>query len=66
MNPDTLKQTATGAVVDTLEGSSLAAALDSLQPIGSPLLGVIIPLVVFTFATLLTWWLYRHFSRQDH
>jgi len=65
MNPDTLKQTCSSAVVDSLDGTSLAAALDSLHPIGSPLLGVIIPLAVFTFATGLTWWLYKHFSKED-
>lgn len=53
--------------VDTLSQSkeNFFASLDSLQPIGSPVLGIVIPLVVFTFATVLTWWLYRHFSRQD-
>lgn len=39
--------------------------LSILQPIGHPVLGIIIPLAVFLFATLLTWLLYRHFSRQD-
>ena len=39
--------------------------LEILQPIGHPILGVIIPLVVFTFASLLTWWLYRQFSRPS-
>jgi hypothetical protein len=37
--------------------------LDSLQPIGHPILGIVIPLVVFAFASLLTWWLYKHFSK---
>ncbi|MFH1069302.1 MAG: hypothetical protein V1794_06730 [Candidatus Glassbacteria bacterium] len=37
--------------------------LDSLHPIGSPVLGIIIPLGVFLFASVLTWLLYRHFSR---
>ena len=65
MNADTLKQTCSSSGLDTLEGTSMAAALDSLQPIGSPLLGIIIPLVVFALATTLTWWLYRHFSKED-
>ncbi|HLA40929.1 MAG TPA: hypothetical protein VJ417_13090 [Candidatus Glassbacteria bacterium] len=39
--------------------------LDTLQPIGSPVLGIIIPLAVFLFATLLTWLLYRHFSKPE-
>ncbi len=65
MNPDTLRQTAAGSVLDTLEGSTLAEALETLQPIGSPLLGVVIPLFVFVFATALTWLLYRHFSNPD-
>ena len=39
--------------------------LELLQPIGHPLLGIFIPLGVFIFASLLTWWLYRHFSSQN-
>ena len=39
--------------------------LDILHPIGSPILGIVIPLGVFIFASLITWWLYRHFSHQD-
>ncbi len=39
--------------------------LEILQPIGNPILGVIIPLIVFIVASLLTWWLYRHFSSQN-
>lgn len=38
--------------------------LEILKPIGHPSLGVIIPLVVFIFASVLTWMLYRHFSKQ--
>ncbi len=38
--------------------------LEILKPIGHPSLGVIIPLAVFLFASLLTWMLYRHFSKQ--
>ena len=37
--------------------------LNLLQPIGHPSLGIIIPLVVFLFASGITWLLYRHFSR---
>jgi hypothetical protein len=40
--------------------------LNLLQPIGNPILGVIIPLAVFIFASALTWWLYRHFSKPDN
>ena len=40
--------------------------LDSLQPIGSPILGVLIPLAVFVCASLLTWWLYKHFSKDGN
>lgn len=32
--------------------------------IGSPLLGVVIPAIVFVFAFWITWLLYRHFSRR--
>ncbi len=39
--------------------------LDQLQPIGSPILGIIIPAAVFIVASVLTWMLYRHFSRPD-
>jgi hypothetical protein len=39
--------------------------LEILQPIGHPILGIVIPLIVFTFASVLTWWLYRHFSSQN-
>ena len=31
--------------------------------IGSPILGVVIPAVVFFVSFILTWALYRHFSR---
>jgi hypothetical protein len=33
-------------------------------PIGSPLLGMFIPAVVFLTSFVLTWLLYRHFSRR--
>ncbi len=32
--------------------------------IGSPILGVVIPAVVFLISFVLTWLLYRHFSRN--
>ena len=32
--------------------------------IGSPILGWIIPAVVFLFSFVLTWMLYRHFSKK--
>lgn len=32
--------------------------------IGSPILGVVIPAVVFLFSFVLTWALYRHFSKN--
>ena len=40
-----------------------------LQPamrIGSPILGVLIPMAIFLVSFLVTWLLYRHFSKQDH
>lgn len=32
--------------------------------IGKPILGIIIPLVVFIISFIVTWMLYRHFSKQ--
>ena len=32
--------------------------------VGSPLLGVVIPAIVFGVSFVLTWLLYRHFSRR--
>ncbi|MFB0515726.1 MAG: hypothetical protein ACETWG_03870 [Candidatus Neomarinimicrobiota bacterium] len=32
--------------------------------VGSPVLGVIIPLVVFVVSFIVTWALYKHFSRR--
>jgi hypothetical protein len=32
--------------------------------IGSPVLGILIPAVVFVTSFALTWMLYRHFSRK--
>lgn len=36
----------------------------STARIGSPLLGVVIPAIVFVFSFVVTWLLYRHFSRK--
>jgi len=65
MNPDTLKQAGSAAGLDSLDSAGFAAAIESLKPIGSPWLGIVIPLSVFIFATGLTWWLYHHFSKVD-
>ena len=32
--------------------------------IGSPLLGIVVPTVVFGASLVLTWMLYRHFARR--
>lgn len=32
--------------------------------IGSPILGIIIPAVILIFSFIVTWLLYRHFSRH--
>ena len=32
--------------------------------IGSPVLGVIIPAIIFVISFIATWMLYRHFSRH--
>lgn len=34
------------------------------QRIGSPILGVVIPAVIFLISFVLTWALYRHFSQK--
>ncbi len=41
----------------------MLAALPGAR-IGSPILGVVIPAVVFLISFVLTWLLYRHFSRN--
>jgi len=33
--------------------------------IGSPILGIVIPAVVFLISFVVTWMLYRHFSRTS-
>jgi len=35
-----------------------------LERIGGPLLGFVIPAIVFTASFVLTWLLYRHFARR--
>jgi len=37
---------------------------ETLQRQGGEILGIVIPLAVFISSTLLTWLLYRHFSRK--
>jgi hypothetical protein len=32
--------------------------------LGSPILGIVIPAIVFAVSFVLTWMLYRHFSRK--
>ena len=34
------------------------------QRIGSPILGIIIPAVIFIISIVVTWLLYRHFTKQ--
>ena len=41
----------------------MAEASSSVR-LGSPILGIIIPAVVFAISFVLTWVLYRHFSRH--
>lgn len=36
----------------------------NLKAIGSPILGVIIPGIVFTISIVVTYLLYRHFSKR--
>jgi hypothetical protein len=37
---------------------------DTLPRLGSNLFGIVIPLFVFVFSFVVTWLLYRHFSRK--
>ena len=39
---------------------------DTLPRIGNERLGIIIPLFVFVCSFIVTWLLYRHFSRKSH
>ena len=55
----------TSQVKETIEPKDFMAAMEKLEPIGPSYLGYIIPLVVFIFATVLTIWLYRHFSKDN-
>jgi hypothetical protein len=43
----------------------LLILLQDSQRIGDPSLGIIIPGFILIISFLLTWWLYRKFSRQD-
>jgi len=42
----------------------MAVLLAQSTRIGEPFLGVIIPLLVFLASFIVTWLLYRHFSKQ--
>ena len=43
----------------------LSAQLVQSARIGNPILGVIIPLVVFIVSFIVTWALYKHFSKHS-
>ena len=55
----------TSKIKDAIEPNEFMAAMEKLEPIGPSYLGYIIPLIVFIFATFLTIWLYRHFSKNS-
>ncbi len=42
----------------------MAALILQTTRIGKPILGVIIPLAIFIISFIVTWMLYRHFSKQ--
>ena len=42
----------------------MGGILGQAARIGAPLLGVIIPLLVLGLSFIVTWLLYRHFSKQ--
>jgi len=44
----------------------LKSSLLSVTAIGHPILGVIIPAVVFIVSFWVAWACYRHFSRKDN
>lgn len=41
-----------------------AAFLLQATRVGSPILGIIIPAMIFIISVVVTWMLYRHFSRH--
>jgi|GEM_PF-1898100 hypothetical protein len=38
----------------------------TIHPVGSAILGIIIPAGIFLFSFGITYWLYRHFSKEIH
>lgn len=42
----------------------LAVGLTVMGSIGSPILGIILPTVIFLISFIVTWLLYRHFSSK--
>lgn len=42
----------------------MVVILAQVTRIGTPFLGVLIPLLVLAFSFIVTWLLYRHFSKQ--
>jgi hypothetical protein len=44
--------------------AALSIIESQVPRIGSPILGVVIPAVVFVISFVLTWALYKHFSRR--
>jgi hypothetical protein len=43
----------------------MVVLLQQSMRIGAPILGLIIPLVIFIGSFVVTWLLYRHFSKQS-
>ncbi len=44
--------------------SAIIIISQAVQRIGSPILGIIIPAVIFIISSVVTWLLYRHFTKQ--
>lgn len=42
----------------------ISVGLTIIGSIGSPVLGIILPALIFIFSFIVTWLLYRHFSSK--
>ena len=44
----------------------MIASISEVQRIGHPILGYIIPAIIFAFSFFIAFYLYRHFTKQMH
>jgi hypothetical protein len=64
---DALQEAQVGEIVTIQRGEvMLAAVITQTERIGSPLLGIVIPLAIFVVSFIVTWLLYKHFSKRSH